>query len=88
MRDANRAGRLRHLISLLRPYRGRVLLMLVALLIAPIVVTSADDLATRLVVTIGASVVVAGMIWYSKSQKVDLMLEAPDVADRQPAGTP
>ena len=61
---------------------------LVALLIAPIVVTSADDLAIRLVVTIGASVVVAGMIWYSKSQKVDLMLEAPDVADRQPAGTP
>ena len=61
---------------------------LVALLIAPIVVTSADDLALRLVVTIGASVVVAGMIWYSKSQKVDLMLEAPDVADRQPAGTP
>jgi K(+)-stimulated pyrophosphate-energized sodium pump len=61
---------------------------LVALLIAPIVVTSADDLALRLVITIGASVVVAGMIWYSKSQKVDLMLEAPDVADRQPAGTP
>ena len=61
---------------------------LVALLIAPIVVTSADDLALRLVVTIGAAVVVAGMIWYSKSQKVDLMLEAPDVADRQPAGTP
>jgi K(+)-stimulated pyrophosphate-energized sodium pump len=60
---------------------------LVALLIAPIVVTSADDLALRLVVTIGASVVLAGMIWYSKSQKVDLMLEAPDVADRQPAGT-
>ena len=60
---------------------------LVALLIAPIVVTSADDLTLRLVVTIGASVVVAGMIWYSKSQKVDLMLEAPDVADRQPAGT-
>jgi K(+)-stimulated pyrophosphate-energized sodium pump len=61
---------------------------LVALLIAPIVVTSADDLALRLVVTIGAAVVVAGMIWYSKSQKVDLMLEAPDVANRQPAGTP
>ncbi len=60
---------------------------LVALLIAPIVVTSADDLTLRLVVTIGASLVVAGMIWYSKSQKVDLMLEAPDVADRQPAGT-
>ena len=32
VRDANRAGRLRHLISLLRPYRGRVLLMFVALL--------------------------------------------------------
>jgi ABC-type multidrug transport system fused ATPase/permease subunit len=30
----NRASRLRHLISLLRPYRGRVILMLVALVIA------------------------------------------------------
>ena len=30
----NRAGRLRHLVSLLRPYRGRVALMFVALLLA------------------------------------------------------
>jgi ABC-type multidrug transport system fused ATPase/permease subunit len=34
MSAMNRAGRLRHLASLLRPYRGRVLLMLVALWIA------------------------------------------------------
>jgi ABC-type multidrug transport system fused ATPase/permease subunit len=37
LRDADRAeraGRLRHLISLLRPYRGRVLVMLVSLLLA------------------------------------------------------
>jgi ATP-binding cassette, subfamily B, bacterial len=37
LRDADRAeraGRLRHLISLLRPYRGRVLLMFVSLVIA------------------------------------------------------
>jgi ATP-binding cassette subfamily B protein len=37
LRDADRAeraGRLRHLISLLRPYRGRVILMLVSLVIA------------------------------------------------------
>jgi ABC-type multidrug transport system fused ATPase/permease subunit len=33
-RPANRAGRLRHLASLLRPYRGRVVLMLIALWIA------------------------------------------------------
>ena len=30
----NRAGRLRHLVSLLRPYRGRVILMFIALLLA------------------------------------------------------
>jgi ABC-type multidrug transport system fused ATPase/permease subunit len=34
MSGMNRAGRLRHLASLLRPYRGRVLLMLVSLWIA------------------------------------------------------
>jgi ABC-type multidrug transport system fused ATPase/permease subunit len=37
LRDADRAeraGRLRHLISLLRPYRGRVILMLISLVIA------------------------------------------------------
>jgi len=32
--SANRAGRLRHLASLLRPYRGRVVLMLISLWIA------------------------------------------------------
>ena len=37
LRDADRAeraGRLRHLISLLRPYRGRVILMFISLVIA------------------------------------------------------
>jgi ABC-type multidrug transport system fused ATPase/permease subunit len=34
MRQMSRAGRLRHLISLLRPYRGRVTLMFAALLLA------------------------------------------------------
>jgi K(+)-stimulated pyrophosphate-energized sodium pump len=61
---------------------------LVALLIAPLVVTNAGDLTVRLTVSIGAAIVVAGMIWYSKSQKVDLMLDLPArVAEKQPAKT-
>jgi K(+)-stimulated pyrophosphate-energized sodium pump len=61
---------------------------LVALLIAPLVVTNAGDLAVRLAVSIGAAIVVAAMIWYSKSQKVDLMIDLPtSVAEKQPAKT-
>jgi len=50
LRDAGpggRGGRLRHLISLLRPYRGRVLLMLVALLIATAAALAPPYLAGR-----------------------------------------
>ena len=47
VRDANRAGRLRHLISLLRPYRGRVLLMFVALFISTAAALAPPYLAGR-----------------------------------------
>src|SRR5215217_3212255 len=50
LRDAGpggRGGRLRHLISLLRPYRGRVLLMLVALLLATAAALAPPYLAGR-----------------------------------------
>jgi len=43
----NRAGRLRHLISLLRPYRGRVLLMFVSLVIATAAALAPPYLAGR-----------------------------------------
>jgi ABC-type multidrug transport system fused ATPase/permease subunit len=43
----NRASRLRHLISLLRPYRGRVLLMFVALLISTAAALAPPYLAGR-----------------------------------------
>jgi K(+)-stimulated pyrophosphate-energized sodium pump len=58
---------------------------LVALLIAPLVVTLADDTALRLVIGAAAAVVVAGMVWYSKSRKSELMVESPETADREPA---
>ncbi|HMJ96774.1 MAG TPA: ABC transporter ATP-binding protein [Thermoleophilaceae bacterium] len=43
----NRASRLRHLISLLRPYRGRVLLMFVALIISTAAALAPPYLAGR-----------------------------------------
>ncbi len=43
----NRAGRLRHLISLLRPYRGRVTLMFVSLVIATAAALAPPYLAGR-----------------------------------------
>ncbi len=43
----NRAGRLRHLISLLRPYRGRVILMFIALVIATAAALAPPYLAGR-----------------------------------------
>jgi hypothetical protein len=42
---------------------------LVALLIAPLVVSFADDGVTRVLVAVGTLVVVAGAIWYSKHLK-------------------
>ncbi|HEX2032122.1 MAG TPA: sodium-translocating pyrophosphatase [Actinomycetota bacterium] len=48
---------------------------LVALLIAPMVVAVADDVATRVVVGIGTLVVVAGAIWYSKRQRAEELVD-------------
>jgi K(+)-stimulated pyrophosphate-energized sodium pump len=48
---------------------------LVALLIAPIVVTHADDTAIRVAVVAVAAVVLASMIWISKSRKSELGTE-------------
>jgi K(+)-stimulated pyrophosphate-energized sodium pump len=47
---------------------------LVALLIAPLVVSLADDVALRIVVASLALVALGGMIYYSKSRKVELFL--------------
>jgi ABC-type multidrug transport system fused ATPase/permease subunit len=47
MRDANRAGRLRHLIRLLRPYRARVALMFLTLLLATGAALAPIPLATK-----------------------------------------
>jgi K(+)-stimulated pyrophosphate-energized sodium pump len=48
---------------------------LVALLIAPIVVSNADDTAIRVAVVTVAAVVLAAMIWVSKSRKSELEAE-------------
>jgi K(+)-stimulated pyrophosphate-energized sodium pump len=52
---------------------------LVALLIAPLVVRYASgdaaDTAVRIVVAVAATLILAGMIWYSKSRRSELMVE-------------
>src|SRR6185295_19384225 len=58
---------------------------LVALLIAPIVVTHADDTAIRVAVVAIAAVVLASMIWVSKSRKSELGTE---IKQMDVAGTP
>jgi K(+)-stimulated pyrophosphate-energized sodium pump len=52
---------------------------LVALLIAPLVVTHAEDTALRVAVVAIASVVMAVMIWVSKSRKSELEVEIKQV---------
>jgi K(+)-stimulated pyrophosphate-energized sodium pump len=47
---------------------------LVALLIAPIVVTSVDDEAVRIAVAVAAAIVVAAAIWISKRQRAEDLL--------------
>ncbi|MCJ7826727.1 MAG: sodium/proton-translocating pyrophosphatase, partial [Demequinaceae bacterium] len=42
---------------------------LVALLAAPVIVTQAANNATRIVVAVVATLIIAGAIWYSKSRK-------------------
>jgi K(+)-stimulated pyrophosphate-energized sodium pump len=60
---------------------------LVALLLVPVVVSLADDTGPRLAIGGVAAVVVAGMIWYSKSRKSERMVEAPRGVEKQPAAT-
>jgi hypothetical protein len=55
---------------------------LVALLIAPLVVTTADDTGVRIAVGVAAAAILGFMIWFSKSRKaIDLV---PD--ERTPEG--
>jgi K(+)-stimulated pyrophosphate-energized sodium pump len=58
---------------------------LVALLIAPIVVTHADDTAIRVAVVAVAAVVLASMIWVSKSRRSELGTE---IKQMDAAGAP
>jgi K(+)-stimulated pyrophosphate-energized sodium pump len=58
---------------------------LVALLIAPIVVTHTDDTAIRVAVVAIATVVLASMIWISKSRKSELGTE---IKEMDAAGAP
>ena len=58
---------------------------LVALLIAPIVVTRADDTAIRVAVVAVSAVVLATMIWVSKSRKSEL---GEEIREREAAGAP
>jgi K(+)-stimulated pyrophosphate-energized sodium pump len=52
---------------------------LVALLIAPLVVSNADDSAIRVAVVAIAAVVLAAMIWVSKSRRSELEIERTQV---------
>jgi K(+)-stimulated pyrophosphate-energized sodium pump len=58
---------------------------LVALLIAPIVVANADDTAVRVAVVAIAAVVLASMIWVSKSRKSEL---GSEIKQMDAAGAP
>ena len=58
---------------------------LVALLIAPIVVARADDTAIRVAVVAVSVVVLATMIWISKSRKSEL---GEEIKEREAAGAP
>jgi K(+)-stimulated pyrophosphate-energized sodium pump len=51
---------------------------LVALLIAPLIVSFADDLAVRIGVAAGALVILAGAIWYSKRLKAEELVSADE----------
>src|ERR671919_386464 len=57
---------------------------LVALLIAPLLITFADDTAVRIAVAVGAGVVLAGAIWYSKRLQTEELVPSA----RSPAPTP
>ena len=57
---------------------------LVALLLAPLVVSMADDTVARIAIAVVAALIVAGMIWYSKSMESESMVEPVDAA-KEPA---
>jgi K(+)-stimulated pyrophosphate-energized sodium pump len=50
---------------------------LVALLIAPLVVEHQADTALRVAIGLGAALILAAAIWYSKSRRAELMVETP-----------
>jgi K(+)-stimulated pyrophosphate-energized sodium pump len=56
---------------------------LVALLIAPLVVSLADDTAVRLAIGIVGAIVLAGMIWYSKSRRTELLVHEEPVPEAE-----
>ncbi|MEX0834082.1 MAG: sodium-translocating pyrophosphatase [Actinomycetota bacterium] len=47
---------------------------LVSLLIAPLVVSYADDTGTRIAVAVICSVILGGSIWYSKSRRAEILV--------------
>jgi K(+)-stimulated pyrophosphate-energized sodium pump len=53
---------------------------LVALLTVPLVVNMYEHTAARIVIAVAASLVLAGLIWYSKSRKSELLIEQPQAA--------
>ena len=57
---------------------------LVPLLIAPLVVKYADDNVVRITIGMVALVILADSIWYAKSRRTELMVEAPE-ASSEPA---
>jgi len=60
---------------------------LVALLIVPIVVENADKRGLRVVVSVVAAIVLAGVIWYSKSRKGEVLVPAEDAPKEGTAGS-
>jgi K(+)-stimulated pyrophosphate-energized sodium pump len=58
---------------------------LVALLIAPLVVTFADDTAIKIAVAVGAAVILAGAIWYSKRLKAEELVPSEQPPAARPA---
>jgi FtsZ-interacting cell division protein ZipA len=61
---------------------------LVSLLIAPLVVKYADDNVVRIAIGAVALVILAVAIWYSKSRRSELMVEAPAASDPATAARP
>jgi K(+)-stimulated pyrophosphate-energized sodium pump len=53
---------------------------LVALLTVPLVVNMYEHTAARIVIAVAAALVLAVMIWYSKSRKSELLIEQPQAA--------